>query len=34
MDDYMINLIQTPSTYEAYIELLTHGDGDYAHGCW
>ena len=28
----MINLIQFPSTSHDYRELLTHGDGDGAHG--
>ena len=30
----MINLIQSPSTSYAYSRLLTHGDGDGAHGRW
>ena len=30
----MINLIQSPSTSHAYSKLLTHGDGERAHGRW
>jgi hypothetical protein len=28
MDDYMINIIQSLSISHAYIELLTHDDGE------
>ena len=30
----MVNLIQSPSTSHAYSKLLTHGDGERAHGWW
>jgi hypothetical protein len=32
MNDYMINLIQSPWTSHVYRELLTNGDGEQAHG--
>jgi hypothetical protein len=32
MNDYMINLIQSPWTSHAYRGLLTHGDGEQEHG--
>jgi hypothetical protein len=32
MIDYMMNLIQSICTLHAYRDLLTHGDGEQAHG--